>query len=102
MTNNGPHFRLAADHIVTRHDCQTHLVRRAVRRTIWAVRHREIGPFKVDTNPGSFQHRHEVGHDSSSDQPCAAVKAKCLALCVAEAGSDGGSEAAAEAGHDGH
>lgn len=57
---------------------------------------------EFDVGEGEIHDCHEVGHDSTSDEPCAAVKAKCLALCVAEAGTDGGTEAAADAGHDGH
>lgn len=57
---------------------------------------------QFDVGEGEIHDCHEVGHDSTSDEPCAAVKAKCLALCVEEAGTDGGAEAAADAAHDGH
>jgi hypothetical protein len=56
-----------------------------------------------DVGEGPIHDCHEVGHEATSDEPCAAVKTKCLALCVEEGGTDAGGEAAADAAdHDGH
>jgi hypothetical protein len=41
-----------------------------------------------DVGEGEIHECHEIGHDSTSDAPCAAAKDKCLALCVDEAGAD--------------
>lgn len=58
---------------------------------------------KFDVGEGEIHDCHEVGHGATSDEPCAAVKAKCLALCVDEAGVDeGGADGGADAGHTEH
>lgn len=58
---------------------------------------------KFDIGEGAIHACHELGHDSTSDEPCAAKKAECLALCVDEAGtSEAGADDAGDAGHDQH
>jgi len=42
---------------------------------------------KYDVGEGPIHDCHEVGHAATSDEPCVAQKAACLALCVDEAGA---------------
>ncbi len=61
---------------------------------------------EFDVGEGELHECHELGHDSVSDEPCAAQKVRCLALCAdagamtspQDAGSDG--DAARDAGAD--
>ncbi|MBS2012918.1 MAG: hypothetical protein JST00_08530 [Deltaproteobacteria bacterium] len=58
-----------------------------------------------DVGTGPVHDCHELGHDATSDAPCAAKKDECVKTCNAattdDAGSDaGGKDAASEGGGD--
>lgn len=55
---------------------------------------------EFDVGEGPVHDCHELGHDSTSDEPCAAKKDACLALCVAEGGVDAGAADATDAARD--
>lgn len=49
----------------------------------------------LDVGAGPIHDCHDVGHDATSDAPCAAKKAECLKTCVA---TDAGASDAATGG----